>query len=88
MVLLCMIRRREHSWRQLNRLLIEAMEHAHWNKAMDKEYEALIKNKTWHLVSPQLDINVVDCKWVYKLKKKADGTIECYKARLVAKCFR
>jgi hypothetical protein len=31
--------------------------------------------------------NVVGCKWVFKLKRKADGSIELHKARLVAKVF-
>ena len=30
---------------------------------------------------------VVDCKWIYKIKTRSDGSIECYKARLIANCF-
>ena len=29
----------------------------------------------------------ISCKWVYKIKTKYDGTIELYKARLVAKRY-
>lgn len=55
---------------------------------MDKEYPALMKNKTWHLVPPHKGINVIDCKWVYKIKRKPDGSLDRYKARLVAKGFK
>jgi hypothetical protein len=55
---------------------------------MEEEFGALMKNDTWKLVPWQRGINVVDCKWVFKLKRKVDGSIERYKARLIAKCFK
>ena len=58
-----------------------------WHAAMSLELEALQKNGTWSLVPSGPNMNVVGCKWVYKLKHKADGSIERYKACLVAKGF-
>ncbi|KAJ0962982.1 hypothetical protein J5N97_028104 [Dioscorea zingiberensis] len=55
---------------------------------MNDEYGALMRNKTWHLVPGQQGKNVIDCKWVYRIKRKADGTVDRYKARLVAKGFK
>ena len=55
---------------------------------MDVEFDALIRNKTWHLVPPQKGKNVIDCKWVYKIKRRSDGKIDRYKACLVAKGFK
>lgn len=52
---------------------------------MDCEYSALMNNKTWHLVPPTHNKNIIDCKWVYKIKRKPDGSINRYKAHLVAK---
>lgn len=58
-----------------------------WEKAMEEEISALDKNKTWELVPKPKDIEPVSCKWVYKIKRKADGTVDRYKARLVARGF-
>jgi len=55
---------------------------------MDAEFFALHKNKTWRLVPPKQGKNIIDCKWVYKVKRKADGSIDRHKARLVAKGFK
>jgi histone deacetylase 1/2 len=64
------------------------MNNSNWKAAMDSEFNALQKNKTWHLVPSTSGKNIIDCKWVYKIKKKADGSIDRYKARLVAKGFK
>lgn len=44
---------------------IAAMKHPLWRQAMIDEFQALIKNKTWHLVSPHANLNIIDCKWVF-----------------------
>jgi len=66
----------------------EALGDRNWVAAMDSEHQALLRNKTWHLVPPPKGKNVIGCKWVYKIKRRADGTIDKYKARLVAKGFK
>jgi hypothetical protein len=66
----------------------EAVKDSRWKKAMDQEYATLLKNETWHLVPCCPGANIIDCKWVYKIKRKADGSIDRYKARLVAKEFK
>uniref|UniRef100_A0A2N9IMV8 Reverse transcriptase Ty1/copia-type domain-containing protein n=1 Tax=Fagus sylvatica TaxID=28930 RepID=A0A2N9IMV8_FAGSY len=64
-----------------------AAQHPQWCTAMQEEFDALQQQGTWSLVFPPPHKNVVDCKWVYKLKHNSDGTIARYKARLVAKGF-
>ena len=39
------------------------------------------------MIDLPLSQSVVDCRWVYKIMTKADGFVERYKARLVAKRF-
>jgi hypothetical protein len=55
---------------------------------MEQEYHALLQNETWTLVPPPPRVNVIDSKWVFKVKKHSDGSIEHYKARLVARGFQ
>ena len=54
---------------------------------MKEELDALSKNHTWDLVTLPLGKSMVGCKWIYKIKTRCDGSIERYKARLVAKRF-
>ncbi|KAI5355191.1 hypothetical protein L3X38_008086 [Prunus dulcis] len=52
-----------------------------------EDFQALEKQKAWTLVPYQPSMNVVGCKWVFKLKKNANGSVSRHKARLVAKGF-
>ncbi|XP_018623538.1 uncharacterized mitochondrial protein AtMg00820-like [Nicotiana tomentosiformis] len=54
---------------------------------MDLELHALIDNNTWELVDLPADKTPIGCKWIFKVKYKADRTMEKYKARLLAKRF-
>lgn len=66
---------------------VTALKDPNWKQAMVDEYNALMFNKTWHLIPPDPSLNVIDCKWVFRIKEKPDGSIDRHKARLVAKGF-
>ena len=65
----------------------KALQLSHWKQAMTDEYLALLWNDTWNLVPPPTDRKLISCKWVFKVKENLDGTINKYKAFLVAKGF-
>lgn len=58
-----------------------------WKKAELVEYEALFANETWVLCHCPINRRIIINKWVFKHKQNQDGSIECYKARLVANGF-
>lgn len=44
-------------------------------------------NQTWDLMPPPCGTNIVESKWVFRTKYKVDGSIDRYKARLMAQRF-
>jgi len=58
-----------------------------WECAMREEYDSLMTNNTWTLVPLPAGRKPISCKWVFKIKQGANGEVECYKARLVARGF-
>lgn len=67
--------------------LEEALADLQWKKAMQSEYDSIMKNNTWELVDLPPKKKVIGTKWIWKAKYKADGSLEKYKARLVAQGF-
>lgn len=47
------------------------------------EIDALEQNHTWDIQELPPGKIALGCKWVFRIKLKADGTLERYKARLV-----
>jgi len=58
-----------------------------WKDAMKEEVNSLIKNNTWELVSLPHGRKTITNKCVFRTKVKSDGSLDRYKARLVARGF-
>jgi hypothetical protein len=55
-----------------------------WKEAVRSEMDSILSIKIWELVDRPYGCKLVGCKWVFKKKLRLDGTIDKYKARLVA----
>ena len=54
---------------------------------MLEEVDALKKNETWVTTKLPLGKKVVSCKWIFTVKYNSDGSVNRFKARLVARGF-
>ena len=59
-----------------------------WKEAINSEIESIMQNHTWELVDLPPGSKPLGCKWIFKRKMKTDGSIDKYKARLVAKDYK
>lgn len=55
-----------------------------WKSAMEKEFKVLRDNNTWSLISRTPTDNVINTKWVFRVKYNEEGSVERFKARPVA----
>jgi hypothetical protein len=65
----------------------EAVQKKQWKEAMMEEHQSIMKNDVWEIVPRPKEKSVVTSKWVYKIKHAADGSVDKYKARFVARGF-
>jgi hypothetical protein len=59
----------------------------HWKEAIQKEMESILTNGTWEMCDLPVGCKPVGCMWMSKKKIKPDGTVDKFKASLVAKGF-
>lgn len=65
----------------------EAAQSEAWCKAMTDELSAMAANNTWTVVPLPPSKHTVGCRWTYRVKYDANGSVERYKACLVAKGY-
>ena len=66
---------------------VEVTKDANWRVAMEEEMHALAENETWDFIDALKGVKSIGCRWVYKIKYNADGSVNRYKGRLVAKGY-
>ena len=64
-----------------------AIKHTTWKEAITEEYQSIMKNDVWEIVPRPKGKFVASSKWIFKIKHAANGSIEKYKARFVARGF-
>ncbi|CAI7769757.1 unnamed protein product [Closterium sp. NIES-54] len=67
---------------------LESSDAEEWKKAMESELKSIEENGTWELVELPEGRTAITSKWLFKIKSDADGKIERYKSRLVAKGYQ
>ena len=64
-----------------------ALQDPKWMAAIKEEVQALKKNGIWELFSLPQGKKIAGCKWIFSIKYNVDGSVNRYKACLVAKGF-
>ncbi|CAI7809978.1 unnamed protein product [Closterium sp. NIES-54] len=67
---------------------LESSDAEEWKKAMESELKSIEENGTWELVELPEGRKAITSKWLFKIKSDANGNIERYKSRLVAKGYQ
>eukprot|EP00253_Pinus_taeda_P007663 PITA_07663 len=62
----------------------EAVQQPIWFDATMEEYDFIVRNSVWDVISRLKNKSVVSSRWLYKVKQAADGNVEKHKARFIA----
>ena len=65
----------------------EAQDYPNWMQAMQEEISSIEKSQIWDLVDLPIGKKAIGTRWVYKVERKVDGSIDRLKAHLVAKGY-
>eukprot|EP00253_Pinus_taeda_P034538 PITA_34538 len=65
----------------------ETVEDPAWVDATVEEYDSIVRNSAWEIVPRPEGKSLVGLRWTYKVKQAAEGSVEKYKARFVARGF-
>jgi hypothetical protein len=68
--------------------VIEGSEHRQWKDAIESELTQIEKLRTWNLVTPSPNANIIPSMYTLRRKQDEHGCITQYKARLVAKEYK
>ena len=67
---------------------VNSTESLMWKEAIKSEIDSILYNHTWELVDLPSGCKPLSSKWIFKRKRKVDGSIDKYKARLMIKGYR
>ncbi|OWZ00378.1 Integrase, catalytic core protein [Phytophthora megakarya] len=76
-------RQKDHSSQTSERVTKQATK-KQWQEALDLEYQSLLENRTWKFTKLPIGYEALPCHWVLAVKYNDDGSIDRFKARLVA----
>ena len=67
---------------------ISSQDSAFWKEAINDEMDSIMGNNTWVLEDLPSGCKPLGCKWIFTRKRRPDGSIVKFKARLVIQGFR
>jgi len=61
---------------------------SYWKEILNIKIEFIMNNYIWKLMDFIFKSKLLNYKWIFKRKMKADDTIDKYKIKFLVKCFR